>query len=113
MSRLCTIVYEIIKKRMKTCLIFFKTDIIIGLDNAGRNEFEKARHFFKPLPQNVHILIEEQCVEVFSQSIITAGESFVSNPMETPFIPNWNRILSTVPDIGLRLVDSVLTDNES
>lgn len=55
--------------------------------------------------------VEEQCVEVFSQSIITAGESFVGNPMETPFIPNWNRILSAVPDIGERLSASVSADN--
>lgn len=55
---------------------------------------------------------EERCVEVFSQSIITAGESFASNPMETPFIPNWNRILSAVPDISMRLVDCVSADNE-
>jgi glucosyl-3-phosphoglycerate synthase len=56
--------------------------------------------------------LEEQCVEVFSQSIITAGDLFVNNPMETPFIPNWNRILSAVPDIGTRLVDSVSADND-
>lgn len=54
---------------------------------------------------------EEECVEVFSQSIITAGKSFVDNPMETPFIPNWNRILSAIPDIGKRLADSVAADN--
>ena len=54
---------------------------------------------------------EEACVEVFSQSIITAGESFVSNPMETPFIPNWNRILSAIPDIGERLLSSVSAGN--
>lgn len=54
---------------------------------------------------------EEKCVEVFSQSIIEAGKSFVGNPMETPFIPNWNRILSAVPDIGERLWDAVSSDN--
>lgn len=55
---------------------------------------------------------EEQCVEVFAQSVITAGESFVNNPMEAPFIPNWNRVLSAIPDIGERLVDSVAADNQ-
>ena len=55
---------------------------------------------------------EEQCVEVFAQSIITAGESFVNNPMEAPFIPNWNRVLSAIPDIGQRFMDSVFADNE-
>jgi len=55
---------------------------------------------------------EEQCVEVFAQSVITAAESFVNNPMEAPFIPNWNRVLSAIPDIGERLVDSVAADNQ-
>ena len=54
---------------------------------------------------------EEQCVEVFSQSIIMAGESFVNNPMETPFIPNWNRILSAAPEIGTAMAAAVAEDN--
>lgn len=55
---------------------------------------------------------EEQCVEVFAQSIITASESFINNPMEAPFIPNWNRVLSAIPDIEQQLVDAVSADNE-
>jgi glucosyl-3-phosphoglycerate synthase len=54
---------------------------------------------------------EEQCVEVFAQSLITAGESFFNNPMEAPFIPNWNRVLSAVPDIGEQLQYAVAADN--
>jgi len=56
---------------------------------------------------------EEQCVEVFAQSVITASESFVNNPMEAPFIANWNRVSSAVPDIGQRLIESVAADNDS
>jgi len=55
---------------------------------------------------------EEKCVEIFSENIITAGESFVNNPMETPFIPNWNRILSAIPDFSKHLVDAVSADND-
>jgi glucosyl-3-phosphoglycerate synthase len=55
---------------------------------------------------------EEQCVEVFAQSLITAGESFFNNPMEAPFIPNWNRVLSAIPDIGEQLQQAVAADNE-
>jgi glucosyl-3-phosphoglycerate synthase len=55
---------------------------------------------------------EEQCVEVFAHSLISAGESFFNNPMEAPFIPNWNRVLSAIPDIGEQLQQAVAADNE-
>ena len=31
---------------------------------------------------------EEGSVDIFTQSIMTAGEVFLDNPMELPFIPN-------------------------
>ena len=34
---------------------------------------------------------------------MTAGESYLDNPMELPFIPNWNRVLSAIPDFGQQL----------
>ncbi|MFT6030099.1 MAG: glucosyl-3-phosphoglycerate synthase [Oleiphilaceae bacterium] len=55
---------------------------------------------------------EEQAVEMFAQNIITAGETFLENPMETPFIPSWNRVISAIPDILERLHDAVEKDNE-
>ncbi|MGB1109535.1 MAG: glycosyl transferase [Gammaproteobacteria bacterium] len=55
---------------------------------------------------------EEETVEVFTQSIITAGEQFLANPTEVPFIPNWNRVFSAVPDFGVRLIEAVDADNE-
>jgi glucosyl-3-phosphoglycerate synthase len=54
---------------------------------------------------------EERAVEVFVQSVITAGEKFLANPMETPFIPSWNRVLSAIPDFGARLCGAVELDN--
>ena len=42
--------------------------------------------------------IEEKTVELFALNIMKAGESFFENPMETPFIPTWNRVLSAIPD---------------
>ena len=53
---------------------------------------------------------EEQAIETFSQSVILAGEQFLANPLEVPFIPNWNRILSAIPDFGQRLVEAVELD---
>tara|TARA_R110001592_G_scaffold362313_1_gene675739 strand:- start:12538 stop:13761 length:1224 start_codon:yes stop_codon:yes gene_type:complete len=56
---------------------------------------------------------EEEAVEMFAQNIITAGETFLENPMETPFIPSWNRVISAIPDILERLHEAVEKDNET
>jgi glucosyl-3-phosphoglycerate synthase len=42
-----------------------------------------------------------------------AGESFLANPMEAPFIPNWNRVLSAIPDFDEQMRDAVAADNAS
>ncbi len=54
---------------------------------------------------------EEQAVELFYQNIIKAGETFLANPMEVPFIPNWNRVLSAIPDFLQLLEQAVEEDN--
>jgi glucosyl-3-phosphoglycerate synthase len=54
---------------------------------------------------------EEQAVELFYQNIINAGETFLANPMEVPFIPNWNRVLSAIPDFLQLLEQAVEEDN--
>ncbi len=54
---------------------------------------------------------EEGSVDLFAQSIMQAGESFLANPMEAPFIPNWNRVQSAIPDIGEQLLSAVAADN--
>lgn len=54
---------------------------------------------------------EEQAVETFAQSIMTAGEHFRANPMEVPFIPNWNRVFSAIPGFQEQLLEAVELDN--
>ncbi|MGD8616447.1 MAG: glycosyl transferase [Gammaproteobacteria bacterium] len=54
---------------------------------------------------------EEGSVDLFIQSIMQAGESFLTSPMEAPFMPNWNRVLSAIPDFGGQLLDAVAGDN--
>jgi glucosyl-3-phosphoglycerate synthase len=54
---------------------------------------------------------EEETIEVYLQGIIAAGESFLANPMEVPFIPNWRRIFSAVPEIGEQFLEAVEKDN--
>ncbi|WOG28311.1 glycosyl transferase [Endozoicomonas sp. 8E] len=54
---------------------------------------------------------EERAVELFARNIMAAGQHFLENPMERPFIPSWNRVMSAVPDILERLYDAVEEDN--
>ncbi len=54
---------------------------------------------------------EEKAVELFAENIMGAGEHFLANPMETPFIPSWNRVISAVPDILDRIYEAVEEDN--
>lgn len=54
---------------------------------------------------------EEKAVELFAQNIMKAGESFLENPMEAPFIPSWNRVISAMPDVLERLRNAVESDS--
>jgi glucosyl-3-phosphoglycerate synthase len=56
---------------------------------------------------------EEGSVDIFAQSIMKAGESFLANPMEAPFIPNWNRVHSAIPDFDEQMRAAVTADNNS
>ncbi len=53
---------------------------------------------------------EEKAVEMFAKNIMKAGSNFLDNPMETPFIPAWNRVVSAKPDILTRLKQAVEED---
>lgn len=54
---------------------------------------------------------EEKAVELFAQNIMKAGEQFLDNPMEQPFIPSWNRVVSAIPDVFEQLKVAVEEDN--
>lgn len=55
---------------------------------------------------------EEKAVEMFAQNILTAGNTFLEQPMDTPFIPSWNRVVSAIPDILAQLKEAVELDNQ-
>ncbi len=40
---------------------------------------------------------EERAIELFAENIMRAGQFFLDNPHETPFIPTWNRVHSAAP----------------
>jgi glucosyl-3-phosphoglycerate synthase len=55
---------------------------------------------------------EERAVEMFAQNIMDAGKVFLESPMETPFIPSWNRVQSAQPEIFERIYEAVEADYE-
>ncbi|MEC7764919.1 MAG: glycosyl transferase [Pseudomonadota bacterium] len=40
---------------------------------------------------------EEKSIEMFAENLIRAGNVFLDNPHETPFIPTWNRVHAADP----------------
>ena len=58
-----------------------------------------------------HRHAEEAMVELFAQAIMDAGDSFLNNPMETPFIASWARVMSAMPNVFDRITDAVEADN--
>jgi glucosyl-3-phosphoglycerate synthase len=54
---------------------------------------------------------EEKAVELFAQNIMKAGDAFLERPMETPFIPSWNRVICAIPDILERLNEAIEEDH--
>ncbi|MFT6433617.1 MAG: glucosyl-3-phosphoglycerate synthase [Candidatus Azotimanducaceae bacterium] len=55
---------------------------------------------------------EEKMVELFAENIMKAGETFLSKPMEQPFIPHWNRVVSAIPNIFDQLLEAVEKDQK-
>lgn len=53
---------------------------------------------------------EEKAVELFAANIMKAGLTYLENPMETPFIPNWSRIQAADPDV-LRNIQKAVSDD--
>lgn len=53
---------------------------------------------------------EEQAVELFAQNIMKAGTHFLDHPMETPFVPSWNRVISACPDVQQMILEAVEAD---
>ena len=49
---------------------------------------------------------------MFAENIMKAGEIFLDRPMETPFIPSWNRVRSAFPDVFNELAEAVASDRE-
>ena len=53
---------------------------------------------------------EEKMVELFAENLMKAGGVYLDKPMEQPFIPHWDRVVSAIPDIYDRLIEAVEKD---
>ncbi len=53
---------------------------------------------------------EEKAVELFALNLMKAGNHFLENPTERPFIPSWNRVNSALPGLMDELLKSVDAD---
>lgn len=55
---------------------------------------------------------EERAVELFAANLLEAGNTFLENPGERPFIPSWNRVRAAIPDLPERMHAAVEADNQ-
>ncbi|MEW5974941.1 MAG: glycosyl transferase [Acidobacteriota bacterium] len=55
---------------------------------------------------------EEISVAAFSKGINIASKSFLEDPLGVPLIPNWNRIISALPEFLGLLRESIEADNK-
>lgn len=60
---------------------------------------------------SVDIHSETMAIDLFAGSILDAGEKYLEDPLETPFIPNWKQVFSAIPDIPEQLLEAVELDN--
>jgi glucosyl-3-phosphoglycerate synthase len=68
-------------------------------DDASINQLYFDRH------------AEVSAVEAFCQGIKIAAREFLEDPLNTPEIPNWNRVTSAIPDFLDKLKEAVEADN--
>lgn len=56
---------------------------------------------------------EATAIEAFVEAIGIAGERYLADPMGVPSIPNWNRVISAIPDFFEKFVEAVERDNSN
>jgi glucosyl-3-phosphoglycerate synthase len=54
---------------------------------------------------------ESIIVEAFTKALQMAGKAFLEDPLYSPLIPNWNRVISAIPDFLDRLRDLIEKEN--
>lgn len=115
LSKMCMDISKAIFRKLATNGIVFNTETFRTIKATYyRIALDFIETYYNDAVMNgLHVdrHSEEQAVELFARNIMSAGEHFLNNPMETPFIPSWNRVVSAIPDILERLYDAVEEDN--
>lgn len=89
-------------RTIKACYYRIALDLIqMYADDATMNGLTLDRH------------AEEQSVELFAQNIMIAGNEFFDKPMEAPFMPSWNRVISAIPGILDNIKTSIEEDRQN
>jgi glucosyl-3-phosphoglycerate synthase len=57
--------------------------------------------------------LETVIVEAFTRAIQIAGKEFMEDPLYSPLIPSWTRVISAIPDFLERLREAVEADNKA
>lgn len=61
---------------------------------------------------NIDRHVEENSIELFAENIMRAGQTFLENPHEKPFIPTWNRVNSADPTFISDMTAAAKADEE-
>lgn len=84
---------------LKSCYLRIAQDFI------ARYEYDSA---INGLTYDRHREVSQ--AEAFLRCIESASQQFLKTPLEVPYIANWNRVASAVPDIFNRLLEAVEAD---
>ncbi len=79
-----------------------------------RTALELVEHYYADAIINgleIDLHREETVIDLFAQNIYRAGEEFLANPMQSPRIPSWKRVMSAIPDFMERFHEAVELDN--
>ncbi len=80
-----------------------------------RTAFELIDHYESDAVSNAMSYDREQeetMVSLFGQSVLEAGEDFLQNPTESPFISSWSEVQNKQQDIFEVLLSAVESDNQ-
>lgn len=79
-----------------------------------RTALELVEHYYADAIINgleIDLHREETVIDLFAQNIYRAGEEFLANPMQSPRVPSWKRVMSAIPDFMERFHEAVELDN--
>ena len=114
LSRMSTDIAKALYRKLATDGVVFSKETFRTLKASYfRIALDLIEHYYHDGRMNgLHVDrdAEERAVELFAGNIVEAGLTFLDNPMETPFIPNWRRVVAADPDIMDEMVKAVDQD---